>query len=147
MTTPQPANATTHAPIPAPKITPAPPRAWRVPAPQPGDRDGNACVPAAAAAAVALVTHVFWFLVVGFSTMATDGCGPDDCAAGVVGPLTVMYVAYYAIYLVTPLALVASLVLPWRRRWRRTRVWLALLALLPQAVVVASLAALLVFGD
>ncbi|MEU5985542.1 hypothetical protein [Streptomyces sp. NPDC047434] len=146
MTAPQPATATANrTPTPAP--TPALPRAWRVPAPQPGDRDGNACVPAAAAAAVAFVTHVFWVLVVGFSAMATDGCGPDDCAAGVVGPLTVMYVAYYAIYVVTPLALVASLVLPWRRRWRRTRVRLALLALLPQAVVVASLAALLVFGD
>ncbi|TXS34626.1 hypothetical protein EAO71_00505 [Streptomyces sp. ms191] len=73
--------------------------------------------------------------------------GIGDCArpAG-GGPLTVMYVAYYAIYVVTPLALVASLVLPWRRRWRRTRVWLAVLALLPQAVVAASLAALLAFG-
>ncbi|MFE2234435.1 hypothetical protein ACFXA4_17955 [Streptomyces sp. NPDC059442] len=144
MTTPQPATANR-----TPTPTPAPPRAWRVPAPQPGDRDGNACVPAAAAAAaaVAFVTHVFWVLVVGFSAMAADGCGPDDCAAGVVGPLTVMYVAYYAIYVVTPLALVASLVLPWRRRWRRTRVRLAFLALLPHAVVVASLAALLVFGD
>ncbi|MFJ9829126.1 hypothetical protein ACIRSU_32840 [Streptomyces sp. NPDC101160] len=117
-----------------------------MPGPEPADRDGNACVPGAVTAAVAVTTHVLWQLVLGFSTMATDGCGPDDCDTWITGPLTVMYLAYYAIYVVTPLAVIASLALPWRRRWRRIRIWLALGALLPQATILGALAVLIGAG-
>ncbi|MFE0645456.1 hypothetical protein ACFW2Y_28185 [Streptomyces sp. NPDC058877] len=111
------------------------------------ERDGSAGVPGAVGAGIVVATHPLWMLVLGFSTMSTDSRGPDSCEFAVTGPLTVMYVAYHASCVLTPLALVASFALPRRRRWRRLRTRLVVLSLLPQVTLLGSFLALLALAD
>ncbi|MFG2329795.1 hypothetical protein ACGFMM_09215 [Streptomyces sp. NPDC048604] len=112
----------------------------------PEERDRQAWTPSLAVALVAVAVHVLVVLVYGFSTMATDGCGPDHCPAGVTGPLTAMSLAYYGIFTLTPSAVLVALALPWRYRWRRVRILVACAGLLPHLTVILSLVALLAFG-
>jgi hypothetical protein len=71
----------------------------------------------------------------GFSAMATDSCGPDDCSSALMTWLDVIFGTFAAGVVVTPGACIAAWVLPWRRRWAAARVCLALLALAPPLLV------------
>ncbi|MEU8525680.1 MULTISPECIES: hypothetical protein [Streptomyces] len=113
---------------------------------RPEERDTTAWVPSVVVGLVAVAAHFFVLLVYGFSAMASGSCGPDDCAPGVTVPLTVMSLAYYGIFVLTPLAMVAALALPWRVRWQRARLAVASMGLLPHLTVILSLVALLSFG-
>ncbi|WP_418957868.1 hypothetical protein [Streptomyces tritici] len=113
---------------------------------RPEERDAQAWTPSLAVGAVALAGFGLVQLVYGFSAMATDSCGPDHCPPGVAWPLTAMSLGYFGIFVLTPLAMLAALALPWRIRWRRARIVVASVGLLPHLTVILSLVALLAFG-
>jgi hypothetical protein len=71
----------------------------------------------------------------GFSAMATDACGPDDCPPRLFTQLEWIYrILEYGVLFTLP-ALVTAWALPWTRRWAGVRVCAALASLLPPVAV------------
>ncbi|WP_053851150.1 hypothetical protein [Streptomyces sp. NRRL B-24085] len=107
------------------------------------DQDRHAWVAPLVATVLLVVLGPLALLFGGLSAMATDSCGPDDCPRALTASLTVIYAILEFGALVTLPAFVASWALPWQRRWSALRAWLALLAVLPPATVLALVLTLL----
>ncbi|WP_330340788.1 hypothetical protein [Streptomyces sp. NBC_00557] len=71
----------------------------------------------------------------GFSVMATDSCGPDDCSAALNTALSWIFGLLLFGGPLCLAALATAWALPWKRRWAVTRAWTAALALVPPAGV------------
>ncbi|MFI6725158.1 hypothetical protein NRF20_20315 [Streptomyces sp. R-74717] len=101
--------------------------------------------PTVATALSGLLTCIAMFAI-GFAVMATDSCGPDNCSSDITVPLSLMAYGLYATPFITPLALIAAWVLPWRPRWATARRWAAAVAVLPGLTAVGGLVLLLTLG-
>jgi uncharacterized membrane protein len=108
------------------------------PRPAPADRaerDARAWVAPAIATVLLGLLGPAAVVFAGFSVMATDSCGPDDCSAALNTSLSWIFgLLRYG----GPLCFVALLtawLLPWTRRWSVTRAWTAVLAVLPPLAV------------
>ncbi|MFI9252453.1 hypothetical protein [Streptomyces sp. NPDC053069] len=104
------------------------------PLPGPADRDARdrrAWVAPTIATALLCVLGPAAVVLAGFSVMATDSCGPDDCSAALNTSLSWIFgLLRYGGPLCIGTLLTAWL-LPWTRRWSVTRAWTAVLAVLP----------------
>ncbi|MFF7645515.1 hypothetical protein [Streptomyces canus] len=108
------------------------------------DQDRHAWVAPLVATVLLVILGPLALLFGGLSAMATDSCGPDDCPRALMASLTAIYAILEFGGLVTLPAVVASWALPWQRRWSTLRAWMALLAVLPPATVLALVFTLLV---
>ncbi|MFG3528775.1 hypothetical protein ACGF8B_18770 [Streptomyces sp. NPDC047917] len=116
----------------------------RRPAPAAPARRLNACVAPMIATVLAFFMACFGTLAIGFATMATDSCGPDNCSSDITVPLGLMACGLYVTPFITPLALIAAWVLACRRPHRTTaRLCAAAIAVLPGLTTVGGLVLLL----
>ncbi len=75
------------------------------------------------------------FALYGFATMATDSCGPDQCAASVTIPLS----SAPFLYLTGACLALLSFAFPWTVRWRKARISVAWIGTATSASVVPLL--------
>ncbi|MFI5980028.1 hypothetical protein ACIBEA_04020 [Streptomyces sp. NPDC051555] len=68
--------------------------------------------------------------------MATDGCGPDDCARSLEATLAVIMACWFASWTVTPFLVVASWLFPRRPGYAPVRRYAGWIALVPPVIVV-----------
>ncbi|MFF9512058.1 hypothetical protein ACF1BU_00020 [Streptomyces sp. NPDC014724] len=109
-------------------------------------RSPNAWIVATVATVLSSFLTCLGMFAIGFAVMATDSCGPDNCPSDITVPLGLMGYGLYATPFVTPLALIAAWVLPWRPGWAAARRWAALIAVLPGLTAAGGLALLLTLG-
>ncbi|AKJ13946.1 hypothetical protein ABB07_29065 [Streptomyces incarnatus] len=104
------------------------------PLPAPADRterDPRAWVAPAIATVLLGVLGPAAVLFAGFSVMATDSCGPDDCSAALNTSLSWIFGLLRFGGPLCFVALLTAWLLPWQRRWSVMRAWTAVLAVLP----------------
>ncbi|MFD7029565.1 hypothetical protein ACFWAR_16150 [Streptomyces sp. NPDC059917] len=68
--------------------------------------------------------------------MATDSCGPDDCARSLEATLAVVMTCWFASLTVSPLLVVASWLFPRRPGYARVRRYAGWLGLIPPVIVI-----------
>ncbi|MBT2406575.1 MULTISPECIES: hypothetical protein [unclassified Streptomyces] len=72
----------------------------------------------------------------GLAPMATDSCGPDNCSLALDQTLGVVSGALFATFTATPALLLASWLIPGRRRFATARRAVGWCALLPPLTVI-----------
>ncbi|MEU5522599.1 hypothetical protein ABZ759_18555 [Streptomyces sp. NPDC047860] len=103
------------------------------------ERDPRAWVALALATVLGALLAPAAVLFGGLSVMATDSCGPDNCSQALTDALTLVLTTLFYGGILASGAWLASWLLPWTRRRRVPRVWLAGLSLLPWLIVLAVL--------
>ncbi|MEU6863731.1 hypothetical protein ABZ924_10715 [Streptomyces sp. NPDC046876] len=104
----------------------------------------TAAAEAAAARSVSLVRPTVLAILLtpvalmfgGLAPMATDGCGPDHCSAGLDAALAAIAVCWQATPFATPALLLAALPMPRSGRYAAARRVTSWCAVLPPAAVV-----------